>query len=75
MCVGGRVTDHHGAPNIEFLVSLGRPSSLFSSFFFSFLFFFAQPTPADEAHAEEKAFVPLALPERKTWAEFKTTLE
>lgn len=47
-----------------------------SLFFVFFLFFFfAQPTPADEAHAEEKAFVPLALPERKTWAEFKTTLE
>lgn len=39
------------------------------------LFPLAQPTPADEAHTEEKAFVPLALPERETWAEFKTTLE
>lgn len=28
---------------------------------FIFSFFLPQPTPADEAHAEEKAFVPLVL--------------
>lgn len=37
-------------------------------------FFFALPTPADEADVEGKAFVPRAACE-ETWAEFKTTLE
>lgn len=38
---GEQVTDHHRAPNIEFLVSLGKPSSLFSFLFLFLPFFFS----------------------------------